>query len=170
MKSLYSIALLAFAAMPCSPPALVAWDDSAERTLLSGAGNSRSSDPESTAAGETNTFDHVKESIGGENGLTDIRQRQIDELAVGTPEDVAKHLARRAEDLHVSLGRHRSAISMLTGLRRVRARPGPDRQPRGQGSDAAPVTILPWLASTRTGFTMASALGAPVLWQAARRR
>lgn len=97
MKTLCTIALLGIAS-------LVSGCAGDPNSLLPGAGNSRSSDPESTAAGETNTFDHVKESTGGENGLTDIHQREIEDLAIGTPEDVA-HLHSAQKVSYASLGK-----------------------------------------------------------------
>lgn len=45
--------------------------------------------PEETIGGEKNTFDHAHESIGGENGVTDIKARQKEEAAIGPPEVVA---------------------------------------------------------------------------------
>lgn len=97
MKTLCTIGLLAVTA-------LVTGCSNDPNDLLPGAGNSHSSDPESTAAGETNTFDHVKESIGGENGITDTRQRALEELAVGTPTDVA-HLHSAQKVSYASLGK-----------------------------------------------------------------
>ena len=53
-------------------------------------GRSPSRDSDDTAAGETNTFDHAKESTGGENGITDTKVRKQEEALVGTPSQVAK--------------------------------------------------------------------------------
>lgn len=49
-------------------------------------------------------FDHIKESIGGQNGITDTKQRRIEELAYGTPMEVARlHGAQKIS--YVALGK-----------------------------------------------------------------
>ena len=53
--------------------------------LLGGSG-----DPNDTASGENNTYNHAHESVGGENGVTDVQARLVDDSNAGTPTDVAK--------------------------------------------------------------------------------
>jgi hypothetical protein len=98
MKTLYAIALISIASF------VSGCADDPNQLLDHNSGSNTSSDPESTAAGETNTFDHIKESTGGENGITDVHQRAIDELAIGTPEDVA-HLHSAQKVSYASLGK-----------------------------------------------------------------
>ena len=49
-----------------------------------------SGDPNDTASGENNTFNHAHESVGGENGVTDVQARLVDDSAAGDPTAVAK--------------------------------------------------------------------------------
>jgi hypothetical protein len=102
MKSLYAmgaLALLLVTVGACDT------SDSSDELLRhgAGAGGTGASDPNQTAAGEKNTFDHAHESIGGENGITDIPLRVRDEAAIGTPDQVARlHGAQKIS--YVALG------------------------------------------------------------------
>lgn len=82
--------------------AIAGCDAADPNTLLPGGG--APSDPESTAAGEKNTFDHAHEATGGENGLTDVHERRIMELSIGTPMDVA-HLHGAQKMSYAALGK-----------------------------------------------------------------
>ena len=51
----------------------------------------QASDPNATASSEdANSFPHTKEATGGQNGVTDTKQRSIEESQAGTPIEVAK--------------------------------------------------------------------------------
>jgi hypothetical protein len=108
MKSLYAmgpLALLLFAIGACDN------GDSSDQELrrnhgggADGDGVSGAVDPEQTASGEFNTFNHVRESIGGENGITDVPTRVLEERTIGTPEEVARlHGAQKIS--YVALGK-----------------------------------------------------------------
>lgn len=61
-------------------------------------------DPDDAVGGENTTFDHVKESTGGENGITDVKAKKQQEALVGTPQQVAKlHGSQKIS--YVALGR-----------------------------------------------------------------
>jgi hypothetical protein len=47
-------------------------------------------DPESLASGPGNTFDHMQQSTGGENGVTDPNVKHVEDSQVGSPEVVAR--------------------------------------------------------------------------------
>jgi hypothetical protein len=64
-------------------------DGGATDALLGPGQGSMATDPNSLAAGG-NTAQHFKESIGGDNGITDEKQKQADDQATGSPEVVAR--------------------------------------------------------------------------------
>jgi hypothetical protein len=108
MKSLYAVGALALLLVTVG-----ACDngDSKEPALRpnggaggGGALGGGTADPNQTASGEGNTFDHPGELMGGANGTTDVSQRQHDEQAIGTPEEVARlHGAQKIS--YVALGK-----------------------------------------------------------------
>ena len=83
---------------------LLAGCDQQNPNDLTGSADIIGGDPNGTAAGEKNTFDHAHESIGGQNGITDIKVRSQEELTIGSPEDVARlHSAQKIS--YASLGK-----------------------------------------------------------------
>lgn len=91
-------------AMAATAIAIAGCDSSNPNELLTGSRGGGSDDPESTAAGEGNTFDHARESTGGENGLTDVRARKAFELSLGSPTETARlHGAQKMS--YVALGK-----------------------------------------------------------------
>jgi hypothetical protein len=71
-------------------------------------------DPNGTAAGVNNTFNHAHESIGGANGITDVVVRRQEEIAIGPPEEVARlHGAQKVS--YASLGTILSDLGVNLG-------------------------------------------------------
>jgi hypothetical protein len=106
--------LLALSSVPIAI-AVVACSSDDANSLLGGGGTSGfATDPNSLASGPDNTFNHPKQPIGGDNGLTDPLQHAIDDQSIGSPEVVARmHGAQKLsyaalggilEDLGVDLG------------------------------------------------------------------
>lgn len=99
MKSLTNWAPLALLTLAVACDGV---DDSSQaRRDLGSAGTAY---PDQTAAGEDNTFNHVHDSVGGENGITDVPARKTEEQTIGTPEEVARlHGAQKIS--YASLGK-----------------------------------------------------------------
>lgn len=76
--------------------------------LLS-AGAQMSIDPSSGAAGEGNTFNHMAQSFGGDNGVTDPQVVHMEEAVIGSPSDLARmHGAQKVT--------YSELATVLTGL------------------------------------------------------
>jgi hypothetical protein len=107
MKSLYAtgaLALLLVAIGACGS------GDSSDPKLVAshggGAGTSggAAADPNQTASGEGNTFNHPGALMGGQNGTTDIALRHREEQQIGGPDEVARlHGAQKIS--YAALGR-----------------------------------------------------------------
>jgi hypothetical protein len=72
--------------------ALVGCGNDDPNELLAGGGRTPQTvnDEALTAGGEGNSYNHIRDSVGGENGITDLHARKLEELTIGTPEDVAR--------------------------------------------------------------------------------
>lgn len=100
--------------------------------------------PDQTAGGdEESTFNHAHESVGGENGVTDIKARQAEEATIGSPEEVA-HLHGVQKISYAALGK------MLGDF-------GVELSPSGTGADeSGPLTAAELYTDGK------QALGAPI--------
>jgi hypothetical protein len=107
------------------PIAIVACSSDGASDLLAGSGSTPAKDPTSLASGPDNTFNHPKEPIGGDNGITDPLQHAIDDQTIGSPEVVARmHGAQKMTyaalgeiltDLGVNLGSQAGAGALYRG-------------------------------------------------------
>jgi hypothetical protein len=137
--------------------ALVACNDGAHDSLV--ARDHDIDDPTSTAAGEKNTFDHAKEATGGENGITDVKQRHIEEGLAGSPADVAKmHASQKIS--YVALG----AMLADFGVTITAGAGGGTSTGTGGGNKNNGGTTTTTAPATASGLYTSgkSALGAPV--------
>ena len=102
----------------------VACDDSGttDGLLPSGAATPpMATDPASPAAGD-NTAQHFKESIGGDNGLTDERLHRQDDQATGSPEVVARlHATQKISYAALDLSGLHGFVKMPARLAPLRA-------------------------------------------------
>src|SRR5262245_7493459 len=81
--------------------ALIGCDDGSS-DLLGGA-HAQPWSKGSLAAGVTNTWDHMAQLVGGDNGITDPQVKQLDDQSIGPPDVVARlHGAQKLQ--YASLG------------------------------------------------------------------
>jgi hypothetical protein len=121
---------------------------------------SHNDDPSATAAGEKNTFDHAKEATGGQNGVTDIKQRHVEEGLAGSPADVAKmHAAQKIS--YAALGALLTDLGVTIAGAGTGTGTGGGTTGGGKGTSNGTAATAP---ATAGGLYVAgkSALGAPV--------